>query len=406
MQYALIGEHLGHSYSPEIHKMIGGYDYALAPMPPEALPEFFARRDFQGINVTIPYKKAVMPFCDTLGETAKRVGSVNTILKRADGSLFGDNTDPAGFCFMLQSANISMESRHVLVLGGGGASLTVQLAASEARAASVSVAELGGALNYENIYEACAQAQVIINATPVGMFPKTDAKLVDLERFPRCEAVADLIYNPLRTKLLQQAKALGLRHVNGLGMLVAQAAAAAEIFTGIRQGAEKIDEIYRKLYNKTENWVIIGMPGAGKSTVGTELARRSGRKFIDVDWEIERRAGLSCGEIITQRGEEQFRALECEVVRELGARTGLVIATGGGTVLKDENVFALRQNGKLLWIRRGADRLATFERPLSKNLREMEQTRRPFYEKAADATILHDENWERLQLRAWEVFHA
>ena len=404
MRYGLIGEHLGHSYSPEIHKMLWGCDYELAPMPPDALPAFFARREFQGINVTIPYKQAVLPFCDALGETAKRAGSVNTICKRPDGTLFGDNTDLFGLQYMLQSAGISLEGRHVLVLGGGGASQTAQLAAQDANAASLMVARRSGEVNYSNIYDQCRCAQVIINATPVGMFPAPDAQAVDLARFPVCEAVVDLIYNPLRTKLIQQAKALKLQYVNGLAMLVAQAAVAAEIFTGTSYNAYGIDKVCATMQQKIENWVLIGMPGCGKSTVGAYLAKRAGRAFVDIDSAIEERAGISCSEVIQQKGEAHFRMLESESTKEAGKKMGLVIATGGGTVCKPENVFALRQNGKLLWIRREVAWLATYKRPLSRDLAELERARIPVYQEIADEIVHHNEDWEALQEAAWEAF--
>ena len=406
MEYALIGEHLGHSYSPEIHRMLRDYDYRLCELSPTELPAYFARRDFKGINVTIPYKQAVIPFCDTLGETARRAGAVNTIVKRSDGTLFGENTDLEGFQFMLREAEIDLTGRHVLILGGGGASRTVQLAAADAGANGVSVADLGENVNYTNIYEHCRTAQVIINATPVGMYPKACDCLVELSRFPALEAVVDLIYNPLRTCLLQQAERLNLRNINGLSMLVAQAAAAATLFTGEAQGTEEITSIIANMYHNMENWVLIGMPGCGKSTIGTYLAWRSGRSFIDLDCEIERQVGESCNDILRQRGESAFRDIESRIAQEIGTKTGLVIATGGGTVLRDRNVTALRQNSKLLWIRRDAAKLATEGRPLSVDVRALEKVRTPAYEAAADAQISHNEDWEMLQQKAWEVFHT
>ncbi|MDR2752972.1 MAG: hypothetical protein LBB50_01525 [Oscillospiraceae bacterium] len=404
MEYALIGEHLTHSWSPEIHRQLRGYDYRLCPLCPTALPTFFASRKFRGINVTIPYKQAVLPFCDALGAAARRTGAVNTIVKRGDGTLFGDNTDLAGLQAMLRMADISLAGKRVLIFGNGGASLAAQLAAQDANAAAVFVASRGGKLNFETIYTACADAQVILNATPVGMFPHSGETLADLARFLQLEAVADLIYNPLRTRLLQQAARLGCKTANGLAMLVAQAAAAAEVFTGMAQPVEDTLRVTENLRRSTENWVLIGMPGCGKSTVGRLLAERAERPFVDVDDEIARRAGLPCAEMIRRRGEEAFRQLESETIATLGARTGLVIATGGGAVLREENVQNLRQNGKLLWIRRATEALATVGRPLSQNLEVLVQARQPYYEAAADATLAHEEDWNALVEKAHKIF--
>ena len=401
MRYGLIGSPLGHSYSPELHRRLHGQPYELLPLPPSDLPGFFARRDFEGVNVTIPYKKDVVPYCDALSETARRAGSVNTIVKRPDGTLFGDNTDLAGFQFMLREAGITLEGKHVLVLGNGGASLTVQLAAADACAQSVAVIKIGG---YHGIYERCADAQVIVNATPVGMYPNPAACLVELSRFPRLEAAVDLIYNPLRTRFLQQAERLGLRTAGGLNMLVAQAAQAAKLFFGDTVKMADTARVLADMRASLCNWVLVGMPGCGKSTLGACLARRAGRAFIDLDAVIEARAGQSPGEMISRRGEAAFRLLESEVTAEFGAKTGLVIATGGGTVLRKENTAALRQNGKVLWIQRDISLLPTKNRPLSADLAALEKRRAPAYRDAADAVIQNDGDWPTLCEQAWEVF--
>jgi len=397
MRYGLIGGTLGHSYSPEIHQRLRGYDYALCPLAPEALPGFFARRAFEGINVTIPYKKEVIPYCDARSETARRSGSVNTIIKQPDGSLFGDNTDLQGFQFMLKRAGISLCEQHVLILGNGGSSQTVQLAAADAGAKSIQVVGRNDSAD-------CPQAQVIVNATPVGMFPHSSGRLVDLAHYPKLEAAADLIYNPLRTRFLQQAEQLGLITANGLPMLVAQAAASAALFTGIAQGESDVERVLSELQRNLKNWVLIGMPGCGKSTVGAWLAKKSGRIFVDLDNEIETRMGIPPAEIILRMGEAAFRDMEREVTAEFGAKTGLVIAAGGGTVLREENVQSLRQNGRLLWIQRGAAHLPTEGRPLSVNLNALLQKRMPAYEYAADTMIQHEEDWDILQEHALEVF--
>jgi len=416
MEFGLIGEHLGHSHSPEIHRRLRGYAYQLCPMAPAELPAFFARRDFRGINVTIPYKQAVIPYCEHLSDTARRVGAVNTIVRRGDGSLSGDNTDPVGFAFMLREAGIALAGRHVLVLGSGGASLTARLVANEWGAKSVTVIGRG---EFEGVY-AHADTQVIVNATPVGMFPHGEGCPVEPERFPRLEAVADLIYNPLRTRLLQKARKLGLRTADGLSMLVAQAAASTGLFTGetcgsaphnhpdlrspLLRGECNILRVLADLRRDLENWVLIGMPGSGKTTTGRFLAQRSGRPFVDLDLEIEKYAGRPGREILVAQGEAAFRELESRVTAQFGAKTGQVIATGGGTVLRPGNVEALRGNGRLLWIRRDTRYLATSGRPLSVDLEALECTRRPCYEAAADMEIVHDEDWEALFERAWSVF--
>ncbi|MDR2524977.1 MAG: hypothetical protein LBC83_02105 [Oscillospiraceae bacterium] len=407
MQYGLIGEHLGHSYSPEIHKLLRGYDYALWPMPPADLPDFFARREFLGVNVTIPYKKAAMSYCDALGDTARRVGCVNTIVRRADGTLFGDNTDVSGFSYMLREADISLAGKHVLILGGGGASLTARLVAADAGAASCRTVSREGELNYGNVTVRCPQTQVIVNATPVGMFPNSGASLVEPAKFAQLEAGVDLIYNPLRSRFLQLCVAKGCKTADGLSMLVAQAEAAAAIFTGEHAAPGAVERVLGVLRRKIENWVLVGMPGSGKSTAGAYLAAQSGRTFYDTDAVIAGRAGMSIPEYFATRGEAAFRELESAVVSEIGAKTGVVIATGGGAILRAENVAALRQNGRLLWIRRAAEVLAQTGRPLSKDLaslRVMEQARRPYYETAANAVVENDSDRDALQARVLEYF--
>ncbi|MDR2686819.1 MAG: shikimate kinase [Oscillospiraceae bacterium] len=401
MRFGLIGEHLAHSYSPEIHRRLRGYAYELCPMAPEALPAFFARRAFSGINVTIPYKQTAMPYCDALSETARRVGAVNTVVRRADGTLFGDNTDPAGFRFMLREAGIDLAGKRVLVLGSGGASLTVRLVAAEMGAKSVAVIGRGG---FEGMY-AHENAQVVVNATPVGMFPHGEGCPARPDRFPALEAVLDLVYNPLRTRLLQGAQALGLETAGGLPMLVAQAAASAELFTGEPCREGEAARVLASLRRDLENWVLVGMPGCGKTSLGRRLAARSGRPFVDLDLEIEKEAGRPAREIFSAQGEAAFRDLEAQMAARFGAGTGQVIATGGGAVLRPGNAEALRGNGRLLWIRRDTRYLATAGRPLSVDLENLERARRPFYEAAADMRMDHNENWETLFEGAWEGFN-
>lgn len=400
MDFGLIGERLEHSYSPEIHRRLRGYAYQLCPMAPAELPAFFARRDFRGINVTIPYKRAVMPYCDHLSEIAKRAGAVNTILRRADGTLYGDNTDPAGFAFLLGEAGIGLTGKHVLVLGNGGASRTVRLVAADFGAKSVTILRRG---DLERMYQ-YQDTQVLVNATPVGMFPHAEGCPAEPGRFPRLEAAADLIYNPLRTRFLQKTESLGLRAADGLSMLVAQAAASAALFTGEPCGACDAGRVLFSLRRDLENWVLIGMPGCGKTTLGSFLAQKSGRPLVDLDLEIERLAGRPCRELLLTQGEAAFREFESQLVTRFSAKTGQVIATGGGAVLRPENAQALRQNGRLLWIRRDTRFLATAGRPLSVDPEALERARRPSYEAAADAQMTHTEDWEALFEAAWRIF--
>ncbi|MCL2530908.1 MAG: shikimate kinase [Oscillospiraceae bacterium] len=397
MQFGLIGRHLGHSYSPEIHKRLHGHDYQLVPMEPQQLPAFFARRDFAGINVTIPYKVEAFHACDALGETARRAGCVNTIVKRPDGTLFGDNTDLAGFQFMLRRAGIDLTGKHVLILGAGGASQTVQLACADAQAASVTIADKDDSKH-------CPQAEVLINTSPVGMYPHADNTPVDLRDYPNLRAVADLIYNPSRTRLLQQAEKLGLVCINGLSMLVAQAAAAAELFLQQKIADEHAAQVLHSLNADLQNWVLVGMPGCGKSTIGLDLAQRSGRSFVDIDHEIAQRTGTTPADIIRQQGEPAFRDIESQVITDLSAQTGLVIATGGGAVLRESNRQALRQNARVLWIQRANANLARDGRPLSVDLDDLYRTREPAYQDAADVAITHNEDWDAVKQAAWAAF--
>lgn len=392
MDYGLIGARLGHSHSPRIHAALAGYNYQLRELKEEELAGFLTERAFRGINVTIPYKKAVMPFCAELGEGARRIGCVNTIVKRSDGSLYGDNTDYYGFCQTARRAGVTFAGRHVLILGSGGTSLTAFQAAEDLGAASVERVSRSGELNYETVYRR-EETEIVVNTTPVGMFPKNGERAVDLSRFPRLQGVVDVVYNPLRTAFLLQAEALGVPAAGGLPMLVAQARRASELFTGERIPEERMEAVLREVAAEVTNVVLIGMPGSGKSTVGAALARRLEWPFVDADEEIVRRAGRSIPEIFAEDGEERFRTLETEVLSDLGKRSGIVLATGGGAVLFERNLPLLRQNGRIYRITRDVSRLATCGRPLSSSperLREMERERAPFYERAADVTVSND----------------
>ena len=389
MEYGLIGGKLGHSHSPRIHQLLKGYDYCLRELTEEELPAFLAARDFKGLNVTIPYKQAVLPYCAALGHAAQRIGCVNTIVKRADGTLFGDNTDYEGFLYTLRRRGIELKDRHVLVLGTGGTSLTVTAAAEDQGAASVTRVSRRGEVNYENIYD-LQETEIIVNTTPAGMYPNNGKALVELSRFSRLRGVADVVYNPLITALRFQAEALGIPNAGGLPMLAAQARGAAERFTGEKISNEKLEEVCRTVAADVTNVVLIGMPGSGKTSVGKLTAKLLDRPFLDSDVVIEERAGCTIPELFEREGEEAFRKLETEVLSDLGKRSGVVIATGGGAVLRQENLPLLRQNGRIVRLRRPVELLPREGRPLSSSperLRAMEAEREPYYSAAAEWTV-------------------
>lgn len=391
MEYGLIGERLGHSHSPKIHGLLAGYDYQLREISREDLPAFLEARDFRGLNVTIPYKKTVLPYCDQLGEGARRIGCVNTLVHRPDGTLFGDNTDYYGIRAALNRGGVDPKGRHCLVLGTGGTSLTATRALEDLGAVLVERVSRKGPLNYENVYDR-TDTEIIVNTTPVGMYPNNGTTAVDLSRFPNLRGVADVVYNPLKTALLLQAEALGIPRAGGLTMLVVQAARAAELFTGNAIAEEKVEAVLRKVKADVTNLVLIGMPGSGKSTLGRLAARILSRPFLDADTIIAEKAGMSIPEIFAAEGEAGFRRRETEVLSELGKQSGVVIATGGGAVLRQENLPLLRQNGWICRLRRPVEELPMEGRPLSaslQRLKEMEVEREPYYAAAADEDLIN-----------------
>lgn len=385
MKYGLIGEKLGHSYSCQVHRALGNPDYVLKEIAPDALGDFLRARDFAGLNVTIPYKQAVIPYVDALTDTAREVGAVNTLYFDASGALWGDNTDVYGFCTMLEG--IDVRGKKALVLGSGGTSHTACYALRALGAGDCIVVSRRGAVNYENVYSLHADAEVIVNATPVGMFPNNGARPIDIRRFPRLCAVADVIYNPARTALLQDADALGIPRAGGLSMLVAQAARSVERFSGRALGEEAWRGALRQVAASLRGVALVGMPGCGKSTIAQAVAKELGRACVDLDAEIEREAGKSIPEIFAQEGEEAFRAAETRAARQF-SRENAVLATGGGCVLRAENAQALRANSLVVWLKRAIDQLPREGRPLSVgNLYEMEQKRAPYYLAASDVQI-------------------
>ena len=381
----LIGEKLGHSFSPAIHGKLADYEYKLYELSPEQVGPFLEKKEYDGLNVTIPYKKTVIPYCDELSEAAKSIGSVNTIVKRPDGTLLGHNTDYDGFMWLLKNAGADVKGKKAVVLGTGGASVTVQAALRDLGAAQVVVISRSGEDNYENIARH-SDAKILVNATPVGMYPKTGVSPVNLDVFTALEGVFDVVYNPARTQLLLEAEKRGIPCANGLGMLVAQAKAACERFTGEPIDDEKVYTIKAEMERSTRNVMLIGMPGSGKSTVGAALAESLGRKLVDVDERIVEMAGCSIPEIFLKDGEEGFRQIEHQALCEVSKESGLVIATGGGVVTRRENLDPMRQNSLIVWLLRDLSLLPKEGRPLSQanSLTEMFKVREPLYRAAAD----------------------
>ena len=386
MKCGLLGRKLAHSYSPQIHAQLGTYNYCLYEKEPEELETFLKIGDFSGLNITIPYKKAVIPYLSGLSPIAAKLGAVNTIVRR-DGGLIGHNTDYFGFQSMMKQSGLTVHDKKVLVLGSGGASNTA-VAVLEQLGAMVVVISRTGENNYENL-QLHADASVIVNATPVGMYPHGGVSPMDLSLFPKLEGVVDLIYNPARTQLLLDAEKRGVVAINGLWMLVAQAKESAEWFTNSSILDDKIQEIHQKLRLQMENIILIGMPGSGKSTVGKLLAEKFGKTFVDADSAIVEKSGMPIPDIFAQQGENGFRTIETEVLAELGKRSGLVIATGGGCVTREENYPLLHQNGTIFCLDRDVTSLPTDGRPLSQagHLEEMYQIRKPMYDRFADHHI-------------------
>lgn len=386
LKCGLLGRKLGHSYSPAIHGMLSDYSYELFEREPEQLEDFLLHGDWNGINVTIPYKKTVLPYCRELSPLAKEIGSVNTIVRRPDGSLFGDNTDAHGFESLVKKSGIDVRGKKALVLGSGGASVTVVAVLKRLGAGSVTVISRSGEDNYDNIQKH-ADAKIIVNTTPVGMFPNNGQSAVDLGNFPACEGVLDVVYNPARTDLLLQAEQRGIPHAGGLYMLVAQAKRSSEIFTGSSIPDSEIGRIEKVLSAQMQNIILIGMPSSGKSTIAAALGEKLGRPVYEADALIEEEAGMDIPAIFAGHGEEYFRKLETQVLRKLGAMSGAIISTGGGSVTREENYAPLHQNGRMIWLLRDTDKLDKTGRPVSlrSDLNELYTQRQPMYARFADA---------------------
>lgn len=383
-KFGLLGRKLGHSFSPQIHRHLYDYEYLLYEKEPEQVEDFVLHSDLKGFNVTIPYKETVMPFCTALSETAKKIGSVNTVIRR-NGGIEGHNTDYYGFTFLLRNAGIDPAGKKVIILGSGGSSKTALACVRDMGAAQTVIISRSGDDNYGNL-ERHADAQIIINTTPVGMFPHNGEAAIDLIGFPACEGVADLIYNPSKTALLLAAERLGIRHTNGLPMLVAQAKKAAEIFTGSRIADDVIPGIVRSIERETKNIALIGMPGCGKSTVGSALAALTGRELIEIDALIPVQAGKSIAEIFEREGEAAFRKIETEVLASQAKKSGVILSTGGGVVTRTENYDLLHQNSVIVFLDRDFDQLATGGRPMTQKygVKELAAQRMPLYRAWSD----------------------
>lgn len=432
-KYGLIGKTLVHSYSKEIHESLGRYQYQLFSLAEDEMPDFINARDFRGLNVTIPYKKDVIPLCDEVTDLARGIGAVNTLFwKNASGTgasesisqedkiLVGHNTDYEGFLYAASRAGIDFEGKGVLILGTGGTSLMARRAAADQNAAKIYIASrhpetdpssdsgiqdagILSTVSYDQLPEIAASIDVIVNTTPVGTFPNNMQQVIRLKDFPGCQAVIDVIYNPFKTALLLEAEKLGLKYTNGLPMLVAQATAAAGYFLGTPGAFQKENQrIIKALKQQMGNIVLIGMPGTGKSIIGKLLAELTGKTLQDTDAKIEEEAEMTIPEIFEKEGEAGFRDRESAVCKKLGKERNLIIATGGGAILRPENVAALRQNGTLVHITRSIDKLPTRGRPLSKNieaLKKMEAQRMPLYKSAADITFRNNYTCSRKKLR-------
>lgn len=403
--YGLLGRKLGHSWSVPIHEALGCRGYRLIELEPGDLAPFLRRTDIGGLNVTIPYKRDVMPLCDEIDPAAAAIGSVNTIVRGADGKLRGYNTDIDGFDYMAGRAGIGFAGKKVVILGSGGASLTAQAAVRRAGAREVVVVSRSGPDNYGNL-DRHADADIVVNTTPVGMYPQVGTAPVDLTVFPRCEGVLDVIYNPRRTALLLQAEALGIPCSDGLPMLVAQAKTAEERFFGSPIPDSENQRILAQLRRDMENIVLIGMPGSGKSTVGQLLSELTGREAIDIDQRITERAGCSIPEIFARGGEAEFRALEREETAKAGALSGRILLTGGGVVKTPENRAALRQNGRIYHLLRALEALPTDGRPLSQgaDLAAMWREREPLYRAFQDVTVDNNGQAEDTARAIWRDF--
>ena len=420
IKYGLIGEKLTHSFSKEIHEEIGRYDYGLLEIPRTEIGKFLKEKDFKAVNVTIPYKREVIPFLDEISKEAKAIGSVNCI-RNDGGRLIGHNTDFDGLSALADYAGIDMREKKVLILGTGGTSDTALAVAKMAGASEVYKVsrrapgsdralerDEAPVVTYEEARRRCKDAEVIINTTPCGMYPNIFSKAIDLEDFKRLDGVLDVVYNPLSTMLIARARSMGVKGKGGLYMLVAQAVKAAEFFLSFEYGKEEIDRIYEKIYKKKLNIVLTGMPASGKTTIGRIIAQKLNRELIDTDLLIEKDQDMTIPQIFHQFGENYFRDVETRIIKEAAAKTGTVISTGGGAVLRGENVEALKLSGRIFFIDRDPAALTpTSDRPKAFNREEIMkryEERYDIYVSTADHIIKSEETAEEAAFEVLEEF--
>lgn len=406
MQCGLVGKNLTHSYSKLIHGKLGSYKYELCSVCPQELENLIKSKNFIGLNVTMPYKKNVMKYCEELDGIAQKIGSVNT-LAFENGALKGFNTDYFGLSYALNRSGISLKNKKVIIMGNGGVSATVQVLARDLGAREVLVCSSRSDFNYKNIYGR-SDAEIIINATPVGMYPHSEEKLINITKFKNLSGFADLIYNPFYTRLMLDAKKMGADVCGGLAMLVAQAKASSEIFMKVKLKDDLIEKIIKEIYFKMANIVLIGMPGSGKTAIGKVLAEKIGKKFIDSDFEIEKLCGLSIPKIFEIKGESEFRKLENDILKKICQKTGAVLSVGGGAVLTQDAYEILKQNAEIYQIKRDLNLLEMSGRPLSKSKAEVEKIykkRKPIYEKFQNGAIENDGSIENAAQKILEDFY-
>lgn len=408
MKFGLLGRTLGHSFSPRIHNALGNTNYELFEREPSQLQEFFANPELQGINITFPYKVNALEACDVVDPRAERIGCVNTMVRK-DGKWHGYNTDYDGFVFTLKYAGIDVSGKECIILGDGASSATVHVALEDLGAKSITHLSRKTAPLYTDAPNYYETTQIIINCTPIGMYPHNPASLIDIMQFSKLEGVVDLIYNPRRTILLLQAEMMDIPHCDGLPFLVAQGVEAANHFQGESFGTKEIEQILRDMRREKENIILIGMPGVGKTTVGKAIGKEMGRTCIDVDQELAKEIG-DISKYITEQGEVAFREKEAEMIAKLGTQTGIVISTGGGCVTVPKNFAHLRQNGRIYQLTQPVEKLSTSGRVLSgggiERLRELEETRTPMYESFAQCIVEHNRNAPETVAAILEDFEA